>query len=353
MYGAPSFVTNVAPLIVSVQPTIVASALTGVISIIENAGFDLPALMSRVDISLDDMANPDHKTPLNSVCELLELVAQEARDDAYALTLASQYPVGSSGVLGYTMMTAPTLRHALQDVHRYARLLTPQQGFQFDESGPTVEVMWQWPEKMHRPSVQYVGLTIAMFVRRMQLAAGADWCPASVTLDIPRPKNEAAFEALFGTNVSFGAARSSMRFGKNVLDLRMPKGDERLHTLLRELGDYRLKQLDTGSDIVDRTQDQIIALLNHGPVSLEMVARDLGQSARSLQRRLKEEDTSFQIVLEKTRRLLARHYLRTKQHTLTEVAFLLGFSEQSAFTRACKRWFGVTPYEMRIQLRQF
>ncbi len=338
-------------LVVPVQPTIVAGAFAEIGPIIQSVGLDFDALLDQVDLKREDLDVPDRRISLNAVCELLENASVLLGNDAFALEVAQKYPAGSSGVVGYAMLTAPTLRQCLQDVERYMRLVTQQQQVRFIENGPLASVDWDFPENLQRPCWQYISMTAYMFIRRVRLAAGEDWQPESITLEVPRPQNIAAYIAVFGENIVFGAARSHFEFSSDILALAMPNSDERLHGLLRELGEYRLNELDAGSDIVDRTQDQIIALLNHGPVSLEMVARDLGHSARSLQRRLKEEGTTFQVVLEKTRRLLARHYLRTRQHTLTEVAFLLGFSEQSAFTRACKRWFDATPFEMRTRLR--
>ncbi|MGI9407435.1 MAG: helix-turn-helix domain-containing protein, partial [Hyphomicrobiaceae bacterium] len=201
-----------------------------------------------------------------------------------------------------------------------------------------------------KPRGQYVVLISSIIVRRLRLAAGHDWNPEHAELEIDCPENVAPYQGIFGRSIKFGVPRTFITVGSETLDLPMPDADVRLHELIQELGEYRLHELEAASDIVDRTQDQIIALLCHGPVSLEMVARDLGLSSRSLQRHLRDEGTTFQVVLEKTRRMMTRHYLRKPDYSLTQIAFLLGFSEQSAFTRACKRWFKQTPQDLRESL---
>lgn len=334
-----------------VQPTIVAGVVAEIAPIVNGAGLDFHTLLERVDLKSEDLEDPDNQISLGAVCELLEIVSDTVGNDAFGLELARQYPVGRTGVLGCTMLAAANVRQSLQDVQRYTRLLTPQLQCMFEETEDAAAFVWEFPECITKSISQYAAITVAILVGRIRLAAGDDWMPENTTMEIPRPNNVAPYFSVFGKNLVFGATQTCIEIPRDILELPMPNHDEQLHKLLRELGDYRMSQLEAVSDIVDRTQDRIIALLNHGPVSLEMVARDLGQSARSLQRRLKEEGTSFQVVFEKTRRLLARHHLRTRQHTLTEVAYLLGFSEQSAFTRACKRWFDATPYEMRMRLR--
>jgi len=333
------------------NPTIAAGAFAQLGPIIQALDIDFDALLARVDLKPNDLDDPDARISLVSVAELLENVAGQIGNDAFGLELAQKYPAGSAGILGYAVLNAPTVREMLQDIARYTRIVTPQQRSEFTERDGRAEITWEFPDALDGTGDQYKAIITSMLVRRVRRAAGDDWRPLQAVLSIDLPDAVEAYRAVFGEDLRFGAARSRVVISQDTLDLEMPDSDRRLHKLIRELGEYRLNEIEAKSDIVDRTQDQIIELLSKGPVSLEQVARSLGQSARSLQRRLQEEGTSFQNVMEKTRRLLARHYLRTRKHTLTEIAYLLGFSEQSAFTRACKRWFNATPVEMRNRLR--
>ncbi|MEL6287750.1 MAG: AraC family transcriptional regulator [Pseudomonadota bacterium] len=334
------------------RPTIAAGAFARLRPVFEDRRLNFDKMVISVGLRREDLARDDQRIPLNAVVEMLEYAARTVDDDALAIDLAEAYPPGSTGVLGYAVLTAPTVRDAFIDVHRYFRLVTPHQQALFNETPDYGELVWEFSDMLAGPGAQYKTLTLAMMARRVRMATGDDWAPRSVRFDFPRPAAMEKFERAFGNDVQFGTAQCALSVDRDVLGLSMPGSDKRLHDLIVELGDYRLSELEAESDIVDRTQDQIIALLTQGPVSLDLVARDLGQSGRSLQRRLKAEGTSFQTVLEKTRRLLARHYLRTRQYTLAEVTFLLGFSEQSAFTRACRRWFDATPHEVRRRLRE-
>jgi AraC-like DNA-binding protein len=109
--------------------------------------------------------------------------------------------------------------------------------------------------------------------------------------------------------------------------------------------DY-LAKLREGS-LVHRVKAGIIDSLPSGPVANEKVARELGMSVRSLQRRLAEAGTSFRDLLDTSRQEMAQSYIREPEIELVEIAFLLGFSDQSAFSRAFKRWTGNSPNEVR------
>ncbi|MEO0617873.1 MAG: AraC family transcriptional regulator [Pseudomonadota bacterium] len=333
------------------KPTIAGDSVAELGPLLSHLGADFGTLLKDVGLTAADLSGTEKRISLNAIVELLEQAAIVLRSDGLGMRIARDFPAGRTGILGYAVLSAPTLRDAFKDVHRYFRLITPHQHAEFIETDTQAELVWKFSERLAEPNTQYKTMTMAMMVRRVRLAAGPNWTPDQMILEVRRPNDLTDYISIFGHHLQFGAARSRMICSKDILDLKMPGSDARLHKLMLELGDYRLSELEAESDIVDRTQDQIIAMLTQGQVTLEMVARELGTSPRSLQRRLKDEGTTFHTVFEKTRRLLARHYLRMRQYTLAEVAFLLGFSEQSAFTRACRRWFDATPYEMRGRLR--
>jgi AraC-like DNA-binding protein len=125
-------------------------------------------------------------------------------------------------------------------------------------------------------------------------------------------------------------------------------GDEGITRFLISHLDAELDAVAVAEDTLsERTRNAIARSLSEGVPKLEQIARSLGLSARSLHRRLADEGLSYQSLTDDTRRDLAEGMLAEDQHSLSEIAFLTGFSEQSAFTRAFKRWTGVTPAQYR------
>ena len=146
--------------------------------------------------------------------------------------------------------------------------------------------------------------------------------------------------------VGANAGTDSLTLRKRDADQRLPGGNPHLARISDRVIIGYLSALNS-YDIVNRTQTAIVDLLPSGVISEEKVAEKMYLSVRSLRRKLQECGTSFRKLLDRTREELARQYICDEGVDLTEIAFLLGFSEQSAFSRAFKRWTGQTPSDMR------
>jgi len=124
-------------------------------------------------------------------------------------------------------------------------------------------------------------------------------------------------------------------------------GDEGITRFLVSHLDHELAQIDDAPALQTQTKSEIARALSEGLPKMAEIARRLGMSARSFHRRLAEHGLSFQTLTEETRREIATSMLRDEAYALSEIAFLTGYSEQSAFNRAFKRWMGVTPAAYR------
>jgi AraC-like DNA-binding protein len=156
---------------------------------------------------------------------------------------------------------------------------------------------------------------------------------------------------ILGPNVNFDQPCNALRIRASVLERSSNEVDSRLFELIRDLGDRMLAERKAAVDIVQRTRKAIIDQFDDGEATLDEVAASLDMNPRTLQTRLADAGTNFDTVLHETRQNLAEIYLRDTDLPLTEIAFLLGFSELSAFTRAANRWFGVPPRLHRGKLR--
>jgi AraC-like DNA-binding protein len=172
-----------------------------------------------------------------------------------------------------------------------------------------------------------------------------------VMLTYEEPADLSVHRAVYGgATLCFGAAWNGFIFDAAHLDTVLPTADPSLHQVLRDHAERLLAQLAPSDSLVERVRQHLLDSLQGGPLSANAVAERLGLSRRTLARRLLQRDTSFTALLEQVRHKAAAHYLEFSDHSLDDIAFLLGFSESSAFVRAFKRWQGVTPMAYRSRL---
>jgi AraC-like DNA-binding protein len=176
--------------------------------------------------------------------------------------------------------------------------------------------------------------------------AAARVAPAAVSFRHPRPATVAGHRAFFGCPVTFEARIDALRFGDGALATPTRLGDEGLSAFLTaHLDELRERHADPSASA--RVRGAVVDSLPDGLPRASRIARRLGMSERTLQRRLAEEGHTFQALADGARREAAESLLVGGDHSLGEVAFLTGFSDQSAFQRAFKRWTGRTPAAFR------
>lgn len=294
--------------------------------------------------ALDD---PSNEVPLDSVALLMELAADRANDPGFGLTLAESYPLGASGLLDYLMLHANSMREALESITRFAALMFQPSSLTFREEPDVARLSWCFPTQSSTRRVQFASFANAVLVLRLRRIAGRDWHPLAVEVEHPELPCASKLHRILGPRVTFNARENSLAIDPAALKRASEGADPRLYQILRETGEAKLQELTAKPDVVTRTARAIIATLNTDPPLLEHVAERLRMSPRTLQNRLSQRGTTFERVLSETRRNMAERYLRDTDLPLTEIAFLLGFSEQSAFTRAARAWFGRPPRQLR------
>jgi AraC-like DNA-binding protein len=197
------------------------------------------------------------------------------------------------------------------------------------------------PRQSHDAALAY----ILAFFRWM---TGEHIVPLQVSFAYSQPADTGPYERLFQCPLSFGASHYSMSFAREVMDAKLASGNATLAQMHDQFaGDYLARFEHTR--VTHQARQVLCRLLPQGEPKRQAVASALSMSTRTLQRRLQEENTSFQHLLDETRRELAMQLLRQRRLTLLEVAYLLGFADPSNFFRAFKRWFGMPPGQYREQ----
>ena len=314
-------------------------------------GCALAHLLDATGIPPATFENPNGTLPLNQVSALFERAALEARDPCLGLHWAEAYAPGGSGVLGYVVLNAGTLREAMQAVARYLSLVLDPVRLSFKEADGTGVLSWYLPALTETSTTQYIAFSTAVILLRLRAVTGPSWQPVQVELSHRELPCSATIERIFGPNVSFNASTNAIHADAESLDIKACNRDPRIFEMMELLGSRLLAERAVREDFVSQTQRAIVDQLSKGEVTLEGAAETLGLSPRTLQSKLTSSETSFDALLQETRKNLAIGYLRESDLSMTDIALMLGFSELSAFSRATQRWFGMPPSTYRQQLR--
>jgi AraC-like DNA-binding protein len=316
-------------------------------------GVDAAAMLASVGIAPDAPLDAGQMIPAQRYYELLEKIAGQIDVTDLPVRTGASMRLDEYGALGLAFKAATTLGASFARVERYARLWTSVVEYELrPATGGTLFIL-------HRAGERRLGMrlsneaTLVSAVAIARQVCPAPLAPVEVLVRHPAPRRVAAHEEWFGCPVRFGAERDAILFSDETLARPNILGDEGISQYLTTHLDAELSEMTWEPALVMQARAAIAQALSEGAPKMAEIASGLGLSARSFHRRLSEHGMSFQSLTEETRRDLAEGLLRDERHSLAEIAFLTGFSEQSAFTRAFKRWVGTTPatYRKDISLR--
>lgn len=339
----------------STQTTVRVAALEGLAALMQGAGVDLAATLRRQGIDPVVLDEPENRIALTQLVQLLELAAQATGDDCIGLHLGAAQSLHIVGVLGYALKSSPDVRAQLALAMRY---------FALHQDGAEVSLQVRGPEAVLRytlldPQVTLhrhdAEATLALCVNQWRLHTGMPhWAPASVHFEHPAPQPASEKELLrfFRCAVHFGDTFHGMRFPAAFLETPLHTADGALHQILTRYADDCLARHADTATLVGRVRRLIASGLANGHARIEDVAARLAMTPRTVQRRLADAGVQFADLLDETRRELATQYLRDARITLTDAAFLVGYSDLTAFHRAFRRWFQVTPLDYQRQARK-
>ena len=314
--------------------------------LIDANGHNPETLYRDAGIDPDLLDKPGARIPYTRVNRIWARATEIIEDPCFGLKGYKFWHPSYLHALGYAWLASHTLREAFNRVVRYLRIVSEIPFLKLEEDSNGFTFVYD-VELLHLRIPAQVDLGMATTIHMCRLNFGEDLKPKNVTFVHAEPPCSSEYSALFKAPVHFSAARDSMTLYLVDVDKHLTCANPQLARLNDQVMIEYLGELDK-DNISDRVAAVIIDMLPSGGVTDEKVAEQLNMSERSLQRRLKEAGTTFRRLLEGIRKDLASTYVRDLDVDLVEVAFLLGFSDQSAFSRAFKRWTGNTPSEFRM-----
>ncbi|WP_426162614.1 AraC family transcriptional regulator [Pseudoduganella sp. R-34] len=291
--------------------------------------------------------------PADIYVKLLDIAARLADDPHFGLHVGERVKLGTYTVYGLILLSCRDFGQAFEQTMRYEQLAHDLGRSTLQVHGALADYTWHsnYPaQQRHLADSVFAGIRVFG-----NWLAGSTLPPAELSLmhDGGDPAGHAEYMRVFGALPRFNAMSNVAQFEAALLSWPVPNADVSLYPVLQQHAEQLLKQraASASAGIVAQVHEAIVRRLSQGQVRVASVAQELKLAPRTLQRKLADAGSSFQQVLDDARFALARDYLRQPGLSLVDIAFLLGYQEQSAFTHAFREWSGMNPGAWRAAVR--
>ena len=308
----------------------------------------LDAFWGATDLTREIVSDDDARISAAQFCVAWAEGLRLTNDPQLALRIATAMPNGAFGIVEYVCRSSATIGQALREWVRYLNLLDDAVTVALDVEGDRARL--HVARESEAPAPASHELCWALVAKQLRELSTVPFRLTGIEFTHRAAGDIAAYRAWFDAPVTFGAARTQLVLPAALLEAHLVSSDPRLLAILTRAADELGRTVTTDPTLTAQVKRVLRETLRSDDATIDHVARKLGLTGRSLQRRLKDEGTAFQTAREDVRRELAQRYLDDGL-SIAEISFLLGFSEPSAFFRAFKRWTGQTPVESRLARR--
>jgi len=307
---------------------------------------DWDAILLHRDLN-PDVATQKHGTvPAAKFYSILELISAELDSEAVLFDVFHNVEVGPFSTWDYVFLYAPTVRAAIKSLVEHGPTRTNTIDFHYEETADSGAFYWRFLEGIG-PWRLTMFVCAAIFVRKLEWLLQMEKPPFVCEVATAPPDKSCGFLDRYSDQISFNTIENRIILPKQLLTLENGQHEENLYSIIERAANKENEHLrEPGTQLV-RVASQIKQSLRVGNCTLNTVANDMDMQPRTLQRVLEQEGTSFRSMVESVRRSMAEHYIIDSRLPLKEIAYLLGFSELSTFSRAVKGWFGVSPRLLR------
>jgi AraC-like DNA-binding protein len=312
-----------------------------------SAGVPAEPLLAMAGLSLEVIDNPTVRLRVRDQIRFLNLASKALSDDFLGFNLALHVEFRELGLFYFALSSSANLKEALERAARYSTLVNEgivQEMITRTHCGLSVRYAGVG-RHLDRHQIEFWMVALVRICRKL---TGLRLVPQSVRFAHLRSSTNADFGRIFGDDVEFGASADEIMFASNLEEIRLVGADPYLNKLLvRYCEEALADRSGKVSSFQSNVENAIVPLLPHGKADVDEVARQLRVSRRTLSRRLSHEGASFSKVLENLKIHLANRYLADGNLSISQIAWLLGYQEVGAFSRAFRRWTGRTPRDRR------
>jgi len=328
------------------EPTSLASWTRALRKQLDALGLDSLALCQQAGLDPTLMDDPNARYPLSGTTRLWALAVEASGDPALGLRVSRFVSPTTFHALGYALVASGSLREVFERIVRYHPVVSDALDLSFTRASDCYEFRFRVPDGGPLPANEAMDAFAAIYVRTCRNRLGRHYAPVAVHLERPQPENPKPWHDVFRAPLFFAASENRLVFNCADFD--------------RHLDDANPELAEHNETVLNRTPEKLGPLtwerkvrgaieiqLPEGEPSAERIAQHLHLSFRSLQRHLADEGCSYDLLLNQSRQNLALQHMREPGTSLSEIAYLLGFADTISFSRAFKRWTGMTPSQYR------
>ena len=328
------------------QPVVRTRAIEGFADAVTELGFDAEPMLARVGIAAGAVrTKPEDWISCAAVYRAYEIAAAETRCDTFGLRFAQRRQLSFLGPLYLIIEYSPDLDSCLRTVGRFLSLQTNGISLRLDLGEEDATLQYLMAPQLRRWANQWMEESLLYLLRSFRSCLGPNYVPRCVSMRHAAISGNSTYRKFFAAPVRTSAAMDAVTFRREDLSVPNPRrNDELLKVVTAYLQDFAAPSPE---DFVGTVSALLRRALATGQFSLATVADQLGSHGRTLQRRLRDHGCTFEDLLDDVRSQTARHYLNTGHLPITQIAQLLGYSEQSAFNHAFRRWYSQSPKEWR------
>jgi len=325
------------------------SVVTRILDAAARRGVNATVACAAADIDPAALANPDDRLPFARVVRLFDACARLSGDAAFGLHAGESSDPAIVDVVGCSGVTGSTVGEWLRRLERYQRVLSDAATLRthLDRGRAHIEYRYDITDPGPEGRRQDCEAALASLVTGLRRVAGPAGQPLQVSCEHDAPADTSEHSRLFRCPIEFGRTSNALIVDAAMLALEVPLPDVALTGRLDDDAQALCPSASVNGSLAGRVCLLLARALRGADPDLATIARELGLSTRTLQRRLYGEDTSLHDLIDDVRRDLSVRYLDHRDLTMTDVAYLLGFSDPATFHRAFRKWTGLTPPEFR------
>ncbi|GAB3821623.1 AraC family transcriptional regulator [Pontibacter rugosus] len=316
--------------------------------VLRQQGQDVAAICEQIGLDQRLMQDVNARISVEMVQDLWNASIAATKDVDLALHVAEAINPTAMGTIAYVMMNAATLLESLQKLCKYQDIVCSAIQTSLEVRGQQAFVKLQVISHALQYPRNALDSELVTYKNAFAALLGQPVLFKQVLFSYSKPESTAEHERIFATaELVFNAAESGLVFDAAYLKLPIVTANPELNQLFEKYAQEYLQKLYEPKTVRERVQREIAQLLKGEEPTVNIVAQRLAMSVRSLQTKLKEEGASYQVLLDEVRKEIAVKHLQDSQHTIADIAYLLGFTEPSAFSRSFKKWTGVPPVVYR------
>ena len=310
----------------------------------------LAQAMKLAEVTHEDVYGDMPRVTERQEAEILEAIAALTENETAGLTIGLQHEPQGQSILAYIVVSSATLAEALHNIVRFVPLTRPMSRAHLRVREDGVALEWHHVDPLVSGSRQKSEFMAAAMLKAFRTATGAPILAREVKFAHTHPGGHNRIAAALGCPVVFGSDVNALEFSNLSLTRKILTADTALNAHLTHYGEMLLaSRKPAQSDIHHHVERAVLKHIANGVPTAQRIALSLGMSERTLSRRLSEQDLTYRQIVDDLRMAMAERHLLNPNMTLAEIAFLLGFSDQSSFSTAHRRWTGMTPGQYRRQ----